>query len=58
MKYNLIDRYYDLCAARSAALTSPHPVVGYPALVLEIMRIDTILYDRYQYDISLTRNFN
>ncbi len=50
MKAALINRWHDL---RALISTNPQPA-GWTAGLMDMWRIEAILEDRYQYDISLT----
>lgn len=50
MKSRLIQRYYQLA--------SESREVGWLAVLMDMHRIQAILWERYKYDISLTRKLN
>jgi hypothetical protein len=58
MKTRLITRYYELMNGRRWLRIIDTSGFQDAELGLKMMRIDAILYERYQYDVSLTRKFN
>ena len=57
MKHQLIRKYFELKTAQLWADLSDSPGLK-PALIARMMRIDLVLFERYGYDVSLTRKFN
>lgn len=55
MKSALINRYFELSSARKWTLLIDNSGFENAELGLKMMRIDFILFNRYGYDISLTR---
>lgn len=55
MKYSLLARYLQLKAVQKDMLATTDPVIGYASIVIDLKRIDAILFERYGYDVSLTR---
>lgn len=55
MKQSLIQRYYELASVQKEMLVSTEPTIGYAAIIINMKRLDTILHERYGYDVSLTR---
>lgn len=55
MKYALLARYLQLRAVQKDMLATTDPVIGYASIVIDLKRIDGILFERYGYDVSLTR---
>jgi hypothetical protein len=57
MKSRLITRYHELREQRQLAVILERNWEAF-GLLIEMGRIDQILYKRYSYDVSLIRKFN
>lgn len=55
MKKRLIHKYFELREALEWSRVPGNILAGWVALDLDMNRIDLILWERYGYDVSLTR---
>jgi hypothetical protein len=55
MKTQLIHSYYKLMQERTASKFSGMSELNSSIISYNMLRIDAVLYERYRYDISITR---